>query len=382
MSQRDCYEILGVGRGADAAALKSAYRRLAKQYHPDANPGDASSEAKFKEISEAYAILSDPEKRARYDQFGRAAFEGGSGGAGGGYHDFSDIFNEVFGDAFGDLFSRQGGGGGRSSAARGSDLRFDLEIQLEDALNGVERQVRVRSAAACKPCKGSGAAEGSAPQTCPTCAGAGQVRSNQGLFRVVRTCPGCGGRGSIIRNPCPSCAGRGLVQAERQLAVKIPAGVEDGARIRLSGEGDGAPYGGQPGDLYIFLSIKPHEIFEREGSELFCRAPVPMTTAALGGEIEIPTLGGGRSRVTIPAGAQSGRRFRVKHAGMTTLRGRERGDLHVEIQVETPINLSAKQRKLLEEFAQLCGEEAHPQSQGFFATVKRFFEANGESPAH
>lgn len=380
MSQRDCYEILGIGRGADAAALKAAYRRMAKQYHPDANPGDASSEAKFKEISEAYAILSDPEKRARYDQFGRAAFEGGGGG--GGYHDFSDIFNEVFGDAFGDLFSRQGGGGGRTGPARGADLRFDLEIQLEDALIGVERQVRVRSAAACKPCKGSGAAEGSAPQTCPTCAGAGQVRSNQGLFRVVRTCPGCGGRGSIIRNPCPACAGRGLVQGERQLAVKIPAGVEDGARIRLAGEGDGAPHGGQSGDLYIFLSIKPHEIFEREGSELFCRAPVPMTIAALGGEIEIPKLGGGRTRVAIPPGAQSGRRFRIKQAGMTTLRGRDRGDLHVEIQVETPINLSAKQRKLLEEFAELCGDEAHPQSQGFFAMVKRFFEANGESPAH
>lgn len=376
-SQRDLYEVLGVARNADGATLKSAYRRLAKQYHPDANPGDASAEARFKEISEAYAILSDGDKRARYDRFGRAAFENGAGGGPGGYTDFQDIFNEVFGETFGSFFS-QGAGPGRGGL-RGADLRFDMEITLEQALAGVEKQIRVSSAVSCKVCHGSGAAEGTAPQTCPTCGGAGQVRANQGLFRVVRTCPGCSGRGSIVRNPCHGCSGRGVNQSDRQLSVKIPAGVEDGTRIRLAGEGDAAPFGGQTGDLYLFLSIKPHEIFERDGSELFCRATVPMTTAALGGEIEIPMLEGGRTRITIPAGSQSGRRFRVRHAGMSTLRGRDRGDLHVEIFVETPVNLSAKQRRILEEFALSCGEEAHPQSNGFFATVRRFFEADSET---
>lgn len=375
MNERDLYETLGVSRGADAATLKAAYRRLAKQYHPDANPGDGSAEARFKEISEAYAILSDPEKRAKYDRFGRAAFEGGGGG-GAGYTDFADVFNEVFGETFGSFFNQGGNGRG---PLRGSDLRFDMEITLEQALTGVEKQIRVASASECKGCRGSGAAEGAAPQTCPTCAGAGQVRASQGLFRVVRTCPGCGGRGAIVRNPCPQCAGRGVTQSERQLSVKIPAGVEDGTRIRLAGEGDAAPFGGQSGDLYIFLSIKPHEIFEREGSELFCRATVPMTTAALGGEIEIPTLDGGRTRINIGPGSQSGRRFRVRHAGMTTLRTRDRGDLHVEIFVETPVNLSPKQRRLLEEFALSCGEDAHPQSNGFFDTVRRFFEAGDET---
>lgn len=380
MSGRDFYDILGVHRGADAATLKSAYRRLVKQCHPDANQDDPKAEARFKEVSEAYAILSDPDKRAKYDRFGRAAFENGGAGPAGGFQDFADIFNEVFGDAFGDVFGRTGAGA--RTAMRGADLRFDLEITLEQALAGVDKQIRVSSAVSCQGCRGSGAAEGSAPQTCPTCSGMGQVRASQGLFRVVRTCPGCAGRGSIIRNPCSHCAGRGVVQAERQLAVKIPAGVEDGTRIRLAGEGDSAPYGGQPGDLYIFLGVRPHEIFEREGSELFCRATVPMTTAALGGEIEIPTLDGGRTRIVIPPGSQTGRRFRVRHAGMNTLRGRERGDLHVEIQVETPVNLTAKQRRLLEEFAQSCSEEAqHPQSHGFFATVRRFFEAGGETPA-
>lgn len=379
MSGRDFYDVLGVERGCDAAALKSAYRRLAKQFHPDANPGDPTAEAKFKEVNEAYAILSDAEKRAKYDRFGRAAFENGHGPGPGGYADFTDIFNEVFGDAFGDLFGRQAGG--RPGPMRGADLRFDLEITLEEALTGVDKTIRAPAATLCQKCCGSGAAEGCRPETCPTCGGVGQVRANQGLFRVVRTCPSCAGRGHVIRAPCTGCAGRGVVQSERQLQVKIPAGVEDGTRIRLAGEGDAAPYGGAPGDLYLFLSLKPHEIFERDGTELFCRAPVPMTTAALGGEIEIPLLGGGRTRVTIPAGAQTGRRFRVRSAGMTSLRGRERGNLHVEILVETPVRLSARQRKLLEEFAQCCEEDVHPQSNGFFTTVKRFFEAGGESPS-
>lgn len=377
--QRDLYEVLGVGRAADAATLKAAYRRLAKQYHPDANPGDSTCEAKFREVSEAYAILSDTEKRARYDRFGKAAFEGAAAGPGAGYADFSDIFNEVFGETFGAFFNQ--GAGAQRGGLRGADLRFDLEITLEEALHGVDKQIRVSSAVSCASCRGSGAAEGAAPQTCPTCSGAGQIRASQGLFRVVRTCPGCGGRGSVVRNPCSGCSGRGVTQAERQLSVKIPAGVEDGTRIRLAGEGDAAPFGGQGGDLYIYLAISPHEIFERERTELYCRATVPMTVAALGGDIEIPTIEGGRTRISIPPGSQTGRRFRIRHAGMSSLRSRERGDLHVEIFVETPVSLSAKQRKLLEEFAAACGEEAHPQSNGFFATVRRFFDTGGETSA-
>jgi molecular chaperone DnaJ len=380
MSGRDYYEILGVARTADAATIKSAYRKLALQSHPDQNPGDKDAEERFKEINEAYAVLSDDQKRAAYDRYGKAAFQGGGpGGPGGfgpgGFTDFSDIFNEVFGDAFGDLFGaraqRRGGG-----PERGADLRYDVEITLEQAFIGVEREIVVPAAAACETCNGSGAAPGSSPETCRTCQGAGQIRAAQGMFRVVRTCPTCGGRGQINPNPCTACGGRGQVPKDRTLNVKIPAGVEDGTRIRLSGEGDAGVRGGPPGDLYLFLSVRPHALFEREGPDLFCRAPVPMTTAALGGEVEIPTIDGGRARVSIPSGAQTGRRFRLKGKGMTPLRGRDRGDLHVEILVETPVNLSAKQRKLLEEFAQSCGDEAHPQSRGFFDTVKRFFDGS------
>lgn len=382
MSERDFYEILGVPRTADAAALKSAYRKLAMKHHPDQNPGCKDSENAFKEISEAYAILSDPQKRAAYDQYGRAAFNGGAGRGGqqGFNGDFSDIFNEIFGSEFGDFFGR-GGGRPRNGPDRGADLRYDLEINLEDAFKGVERQIVVPANAKCEPCNGLGS-EGAAPlDTCKTCNGAGQVRASQGMFRVVRTCPACHGRGQTIKHPCKSCGGRGQVQKDRTLAVKIPAGVEDGTRIRLAGEGDAGLRGGPPGDLYLFLSVKPHELFERDGPDLYCRAPVPMVKAALGGEVEIPTIDGDRSRITMPAGAQTGRRFRIKGKGMTGLRSRERGDLHVEILVETPVNLSPKQRKLLEEFAQTCSNEAHPQTQGFFDTVKRFFEAREDGPA-
>ncbi|MGE0830533.1 MAG: molecular chaperone DnaJ [Hyphomonadaceae bacterium] len=375
-TERDYYDILGVPRSADAAALKNAYRKLAKQYHPDCEGG---CENKFKELNEAYAVLSDAERRAQYDRFGKAAFQNGGAGQGpNGFPDFADIFNEIFGADFGaDMFSRRG----RTGPERGGDLRYDLEVTLEQAFGGVEREIVVPRAHACEPCSGSGS-EGNAPlEVCATCGGAGQVRASQGMFRVVRTCPGCHGRGQSIKTPCRSCGGRGHVQKERRLSVKIPAGVEDGTRIRLSGEGDAGGRGGPPGDLYLFLSVKPHQLFERDGPDLYCRAPAPMCKAALGGEMEIPTIDGELAKITIPAGAQTGRRFRIKGKGMTHLRARERGDLHVEIVVETPVNLSPKQRKLLEEFAQACGEEAHPQSKGFFDNVKRFFDNRGNAAA-
>ncbi len=384
---RDYYEILGVARDADAATIKSAFRKLAMKLHPDQNPGCKVSEEKFKEIGEAYSVLSDPEKRAAYDRYGKAAFQGGAGGGPGfgpgaaGFGDFSDLFNEIFGGGFEDMFAQQRGGRGpRNGPERGADLRYDVEITLEQAFRGMEREIVVPRAQACEPCKGSGS-EGNAPlETCRTCQGAGQVRASQGMFRIVRTCPACHGRGQSIKSPCRSCGGRGAVQKERTLSVKIPAGVEDGTRIRLAGEGDQGARSGPPGDLYLFLSVKPHALFERDGPDLYCRAPAPMCKAALGGEMEIPTIDGDRAKITIPAGAQTGRRFRIKGKGMTHLRGKDRGDLHVELAVETPINLTAKQRKLLEEFAKDCGEEAHPQSQGFFDSVKKFFESAAEPP--
>jgi molecular chaperone DnaJ len=383
---RDYYEILGVARDADATTIKSAFRKLAMKLHPDQNPGCKVSEEKFKEIGEAYAVLSDPEKRAAYDRYGKAAFQGGPGGQGpfgpgsAGFDDFSDIFNEIFGGGFEEMFTR-GGRGPRGGPERGADLRYDVEITLEQAFRGMEREILVPRAQACEPCSGSGS-EGNAPlEGCRTCNGVGQVRASQGMFRIVRTCPACHGRGQSIKTPCRSCGGRGQVQNERTLSVKIPPGVEDGTRIRLSGEGDMGARSGPPGDLYLFLSVKPHTLFEREGPDLYCRAPTPMCKAALGGEIEIPTIDGDRAKVAVPAGAQTGRRFRIKGKGMTHLRGRDRGDLHVELLVETPVNLSAKQRKLLEEFAQDCGEEAHPQTQGFFDSVKKFFESAAEGPS-
>jgi molecular chaperone DnaJ len=384
----DFYTLLGVARDADGAAIKSAFRKLAMKHHPDQNPGCKESEDRFKAINEAYAILSDPQKRAAYDRYGHAAFQnggmgGGQGRGAGGFADIHDIFNEMFGAEFGDAFSEAfGGSRGRGRGPeRGADLRYDVEITLEDAFRGSERQIVVPAAARCEPCSGSGS-EGNAPlEPCRTCGGAGQMRASQGMFRVVRTCPSCHGRGQIIKDACRSCGGRGQVQKERQLAVKIPAGVEDGTRIRLAGEGDAGVRGGPNGDLYLFLSVKPHELFERDGPDLYCRAPVPLVTAALGGDVEIPTLEGERARVQVPAGAQTGRRFRLRGKGMPSLRAKDRGDLHVEILVETPVNLSAKQRKLLEEFAQSCGAEVHPQTKGFFDTVKRFFDPTEDGPA-
>lgn len=382
MTSRDYYEILGVQRAADAAAIKSAYRKLALQFHPDKNPGDKDAEEKFKEINEAYAILSDAEKRAQYDRFGKAAFDGMSGGGGqGGFTDFSDIFSEVFGEAFGDFFGGGGRPGRRSGPERGGDLRYDLEITLEQAYAGIERELVLPRESNCEVCTGTGAEPGTSAETCTTCGGAGQVRANQGMFRIVRTCHTCGGGGTITRNPCKACSGRGRVRRDRTLSVKIPAGVDDGQRIRLSGEGNAGARGGPPGDLYIFLSVKPHKLFEREGLELACRVPVPMTVAALGGDIEIPTIDGQKTSVTVLPGAQTGRRYRIKNQGMPRLQGRDRGDLHVEIFVETPVNLTSRQKKLLQEFAEDCNADSHPQTHGFFNLVKRFFDGGGETSA-
>ncbi|MEZ5994246.1 MAG: molecular chaperone DnaJ [Hyphomonadaceae bacterium] len=383
-TERDYYEILGVSRDADAAAIKSAFRKLAMKLHPDQNPGCKVSEEKFKEIGEAYAVLSDPQKRAAYDRYGKAAFQNGGGGPGfgpgaAGFSDFSDLFNEIFGGGFEEMFSR-GARGPSNGPQRGADLRYDVEITLEQAFKGNEREIVVPRAQACEPCGGTGS-EGKAPlETCRTCQGAGQVRAQQGMFRMVRTCPACHGRGQSIKTPCGACGGRGITQKERTLSVKIPAGVEDGTRIRLAGEGDSGARGGPPGDLYLFLSVKPHQFFERDGPDLYCRATAPMCKAALGGDLEIPTIDGERAKISIPSGAQTGRRFRIKGKGMTHLRAKERGDLHVELLVETPVNLTAKQRKLLEEFAKDCGDEAHPQSQGFFDSVKKFFDSSSEPP--
>lgn len=379
MADRDYYEVLGVARDADGPTIKSAYRKLALQFHPDQNPGDASAEEKFKQINEAYAVLSDPQKRAAYDRYGKAAFEnaGGPGGPGG-FTDFADIFNEVFGDAFGELFNQRGGAR-RAGPERGSDLRYDIEITLEQAFSGMERQIVVPRDMNCEACEGTGAEPGTKPETCGTCQGTGQVRASQGMFRIVRTCPTCHGRGQIVRSPCKACSGRGRVKRDRTLSVKIPPGVEDGTRIRLSGEGDLGAKGGPPGDLYLFLSLKSHALFERDGPDLYCRAPVPMTIAALGGDVEVPTIEGKPHKIHIQPGTQTGRRHHLKGFGMPRLQARARGDLHVEVFVETPSNLTPRQKQLLQEFAADCGAEVHPQSQGFFANMKRFFEGGGET---
>jgi molecular chaperone DnaJ len=383
--ERDYYEILGVAKSADADALKAAFRKLAKQYHPDANRDDPTAEAKFKEIAEAYEVLSDPQKRAAYDRFGKAAFgQGGGPGGGGpfgqsgpGFAGFSDLFREFFGEDLDDIFA--GGGQRRRGPERGSDLRYDMEITLEQAFSGADKEITIPSAIRCEPCNGSGAAPGTSPETCGTCQGRGQVMMGDrgGFFRVARTCPACQGRGTVIKSPCKSCNGRGATTKDKRLSFKIPSGVEDGTRIRLTGEGDMGGRGGPPGDLYVFLSIKPHAFFERDSQDLYCRATVPIATAALGGKIDLPTIDGGKAELPIPEGAQTGRRFRLRGKGMPGLQSRDRGDLHVEMVVETPVNLSAKQRKLLEEFAAACGEESHPQSHGFFDSVKRFFDAKG-----
>jgi molecular chaperone DnaJ len=379
MAKADYYELLGVERGASADDLKKAYRKLAMQYHPDKNPGDKAAEQKFKDLNEAYDVLKDDQKRAAYDRFGHQAFEGG--GAGGGFRpggggagdfgfgNFSDIFEQMFGDAMG----RSGGGG--PSAGRGADLRYNLEVSLEEAFRGTQTSIRVPSWSQCDACKGSGGANGSQPVTCPTCSGNGKVRAQQGFFTIERSCHTCGGLGKIIKDPCRVCGGSGRTRKEKTLQVNIPAGVEDGTRIRLSGEGESGMRGGPPGDLYVFIALKPHRFFQREGADLRCRVPITMPTAAMGGTIEVPTIDGKRNKVTVPAGMQSGQQMRLKSKGMSMLRGNGRGDLYIEMVVETPVNLTKKQKELLQEFDKAGGKAStHPQSESFMGRVKELWE--------
>ena len=372
MAKRDYYEILGVDSDADDAELKKAYRKQAMQYHPDRNPGDSAAEASFKEVNEAYEILKDPQKRSAYDQFGHAAFEHGGGGAGArGFGGMGGGFSDIFEDLFGDFMSGQQGGG-RARAPRGSDLRYNLEISLEDAFNGKKMELKIPTTVACEVCEGSGAEEGSEPTTCPTCQGQGKIRAQQGFFTIERTCPSCQGQGRVIKNPCKTCRGEGRVRKEKTLAVNIPAGVDDGNRIRLSGEGEAGARGGAPGDLYIFLTVKDHRIFQRDGQNIHCRVPIPLTTAALGGDIEVPTLEGSKAKVSITAGTQSGRKFRLRGKGMPIMNSHGHGDMYIHTIVETPVNLSKRQKELLKEF-EAEGKGSHsPESEGFFSRVKDF----------
>ncbi|WP_321343566.1 molecular chaperone DnaJ [Breoghania sp.] len=379
MAKLDFYEVLGVTRDADDKTLKSAFRKLAMKYHPDRNPDDSEAEAKFKEINEAYDALKDPDKRAAYDRFGHAAFEnGGMGGQRGFSGDFastmSDIFDEFFGGMGGPGGARRGGGGGRE---RGADLRYNMDIDLEEAYTGKTVEIEVPSSIVCETCTGTGAKPGSSPTTCRTCGGAGRVRATQGFFTMERTCPACQGRGEIISDPCPDCSGSGRRVEERTLSVNIPAGIEDGTRIRLAGEGEAGLRGGPSGDLYIFLSIRPHAFFQRDGADIFCRAPISMTTAALGGQFEVPTVEGGKTRVKVPEGTQAGKQFRLKGKGMPVMRSSQYGDMYIQVTVETPQNLTKRQRELLQEFEEVSSKENNPESTGFFARVKDFIDNLG-----
>jgi molecular chaperone DnaJ len=372
MTKRCYYETLEVDRTADEGALKSSFRKLAMKWHPDRNPGDKESEVRFKEINEAYDVLKDPQKRAAYDRFGHAAFEQGGMG-GGGMHGFSADFGSAFSDIFEGIFGMGGGRGRSGGRERGADLRFNMQITLEEAYSGKTAQVRLPTSVTCDVCSGTGAKAGTKPKTCATCNGHGKIRHAQGFFTLERTCGACHGRGQVIEQPCPTCAGAGRTTRERTLSVNIPAGVEDGTRIRLAGEGEAGVRGGPAGDLYIFLSLAPHAFFQRDGADLHCRAPISMVTAALGGEFEVPTIDGGKTRVKIPSGTQSGRRFRLQAKGMPVLRSKQFGDMYVQVMVETPQNLTKRQRELLAEFEKLSSHETQPESAGFFSKVKDFF---------
>lgn len=352
MAKRDYYEVLGVSRDASEEDLKKAYRKLAMKLHPDRNPGDPTAEAKFKEVNEAYDVLKDPEKRAAYDRYGHAAFEGAAGAGPGGFQGgFGGFGANPFEDLFEEMFGRFGGRGRGGASGRGADLRQEVAISLEEAFSGTKRTIRVPTAVTCEACNGTGAEGGAANvHSCPTCQGIGKVRAQQGFFLIERTCPTCGGQGRVIRNPCKICHGAGRVQRDRTLSITIPAGVEDGTRIRLAGEGEAGLRGAPAGDLYVDVSVRPHPIFRRDGSTIFVRVPLRMTQAALGGTIEVPTIDGGKAKVTIPAGTQSGDRFRLRGKGFSVLRSAARGDMIVEVVVETPQNLTPRQRELLQQF--------------------------------
>ncbi len=374
MAKQCYYEVLEVERTVGDGGLKAAFRKLAMKWHPDRNPGDKNSESRFKEINEAYEVLKDPEKRAAYDRFGHAAFEQGGRGPGGFGTDFGSAFSDLFEGIFG-----MSAGRARSGRERGADLRYNMEIRLEEAFSGKTAQVRIPTSVTCEACSGSGAKAGTRPKACPTCGGQGRIRHAQGFFTLERTCPSCQGRGQVIDNPCASCSGSGRVTRERTLSVNIPPGVEDGTRIRLAGEGEAGTRGGPQGDLYIFLSIGAHPFFQREGADLHCRAPISMVVAALGGELEVPTIDGGNTRVKVPEATQSGRRFRIHGKGMPVLRSKQTGDMYVQVVVETPQKLTKRQRELLSEFERLSSKETQPESSGFFGKVKEFLGRSGSA---
>ena len=384
MAQQDYYELLGVQKGVSDEELKKAYRKKAVQYHPDKNPGNKEAEEMFKKVSEAYEVLKDTDKRAAYDRYGHAAFQQaggagprGPGGAGGGFHDPFDIFRDVFGGAGGGggggIFDEMfGGGGGRDSGRDGADLRYDLEITLEEAAKGLEKEISFRKAVTCERCHGNGAEPGSKKITCPTCKGHGQVRRSGGIITFTQTCPTCGGSGQKIEKPCNACRGEGRTAKSTKLTVRVPAGVETGSRLRSSGNGEAGMAGGQSGDLYIVLTVRDHELFERHGNDLFCEIPIKFTLATIGGALEVPTLFG-KASLKIPAGTQSGTTFRLKAKGMPSLRGGAAGDQLVRVHVEVPQSLSAEQRKILEEFARVSGDADEPMSKSFFEKAKKFF---------
>ncbi|MCW1917161.1 molecular chaperone DnaJ [Rhodobacter sp. KR11] len=381
MAKRDYYEVLGAAKGASAEELKKAYRTKAKELHPDRNADNPDAEALFKEVNEAYDVLKDENKKAAYDRYGHAAFEGGGPrggqGFGGGGGDFSSAFSDVFEDLFGDFMGRGGqqrGGGGGRRAQRGQDLRYNLRVTLEEAFKGVQKTITVPTSIACDTCSGTGAEGGAEPVVCPTCSGMGKVRAQQGFFTVERTCPTCQGAGQTIKNPCKSCHGAGRLERERSLSVNIPAGVETGTRIRLAGEGEAGMRGGPSGDLYIFIETRDHPIFQRDGVNLYCRVPVSLITAALGGEVEVPTIDGGKARVKVPSGTQTGKQMRLRAKGMPALRGAGTGDMLIELAVETPVNLSTRQKELLREFEKLEADENNPEGSSFFAKVKGFWD--------
>jgi len=370
--KQDYYEALGVDKGADSETLKKAYRKLAMEYHPDRNADDKSAEQKFKDISEAYEVLKDEEKRAAYDRFGHAGLNAGGPGGGPGGFDFSGGFSDIFDEMFGDFV---GGGRQRGGGVRGSDLRYNLIVSLAAAFSGKKATLKVPTAVACEPCKGTGGEGGEKPVMCTACHGHGKVRSQQGFFTIERSCPSCRGTGKVIEKPCRSCGGAGRVSKDKTLEVNIPPGVEDGTRIRLAGEGEAGLNGAPSGDLYIFLSIEPHRIFQRIGANINCRVPIPMVTASVGGTIEVPTIDGGRARVTVPAGTQTWHQFRLKSKGMPVLNSKARGDMFIESIVETPVNLNKKQKDLLKEFNETGShEKTNPQSEGFFRRVKELWE--------
>jgi len=376
MSQ-DYYELLGCSRTSSADDIKKAFRKLAMQHHPDRNQGDKDAEKKFKELNHAYDVLKDPDKRAAYDRYGAAAFENGGMGPGGpgGFQGGQGFdFGSVFGDIFDEMFGGAGGRGGRGGRAdmRGQDLRFNLEITLEQAYSGTEATVRVPSSVSCESCHGSGAEPGSKPHQCTTCHGRGRVRAQQGFFTVERACPTCHGAGQVIDKPCRACAGQGRVRRDKTLKVNIPSGVEDGTRIRLTGEGEAGARGGPAGDLYVFLSVRRHQLFEREGPDVHCKVPISMVQATLGGSIEVPTLDAKMARINIPAGAQGGHQFRLRGKGMPIVRSSQKGDMYIEIMVETPVNLTSRQKDLLKEFEK-AGSKTSPESEGFFSKVKEMF---------